>query len=143
MSAELLPAGSYRVGDAERSRTTELLKEAHVAGYLTLAEIDERLSAALAARTRDELERLVADLPPDWRARQAGARRRAASHRPAGRLVAPAARAAGGRDGRAGHRHARLLLPLAAAVVVVGVRAPPRPCRLASSALAPGHVGLT
>ncbi|HEV8648638.1 MAG TPA: DUF1707 domain-containing protein [Actinomycetes bacterium] len=73
MSAELLPAGSYRVGDAERSRTTELLKEAHVAGYLTLAEIDERLSAALAARTRDELERLVADLPPDWRARQAGA----------------------------------------------------------------------
>jgi len=72
MSAELRPAGSYRVGDAERSRTTELLKEAHVAGYLTLAEIDERLSAALAARTRGELERLVADLPPEWRARQLG-----------------------------------------------------------------------
>jgi len=72
MSTELGPAGHYRVGDAERSRTTELLKEAHVAGYLTLAEIDERLSAALAARTRDELDRLVADLPPDWRARQLG-----------------------------------------------------------------------
>lgn len=70
MSTEPGPAGRYRVGDAERSRTTELLKEAHVAGYLTLAEIDERLGLALTARTRDELDRLVADLPPDWRARQ-------------------------------------------------------------------------
>jgi Domain of unknown function (DUF1707) len=72
MSAELPPAGGYRVGDAERTRTADLLKEAHVAGYLTLDEIDERLSAALAARTRDQLERLLADLPPDWRARHSG-----------------------------------------------------------------------
>jgi hypothetical protein len=72
MSTELGRQGSYRVGDDERARTVELLKEAHVAGYLTLAEIDERLSAALAARTRDDLERLAADLPPEWRARQAG-----------------------------------------------------------------------
>jgi hypothetical protein len=72
MSNELGRLGSYRVGDAERTRTVDLLKEAHVAGYLTLAEIDERLSSALAARTRDDLERLQADLPPEWRARQAG-----------------------------------------------------------------------
>jgi hypothetical protein len=72
MSSELGRLGSYRVGDAERARTVDLLKEAHVAGYLTLAEIDERLSAALAARTRDDLERLAADLPPEWRARQDG-----------------------------------------------------------------------
>jgi Domain of unknown function (DUF1707) len=70
MSTELGRLGSYRVGDTERSRTVDLLKEAHVAGYLSLAEIDERLSVALAARTRDDLERLLADLPPDWRARQ-------------------------------------------------------------------------
>jgi Domain of unknown function (DUF1707) len=70
MSSELGRLGSYRVGDTERTRTVDLLKEAHVAGYLTLAEIDERLSAALAARTRDDLERLLADLPPEWRARQ-------------------------------------------------------------------------
>jgi uncharacterized membrane protein YdbT with pleckstrin-like domain len=70
MGSELGRLGSYRVGDTERTRTVDLLKEAHVAGYLTLAEIDERLSAALAARTRDDLERLVADLPPEWRARQ-------------------------------------------------------------------------
>lgn len=70
MGSELGRLGGYRVGDTERTRTVELLKEAHVAGYLTLGEIDERLTAALAARTRDDLERLVADLPPEWRARQ-------------------------------------------------------------------------
>jgi hypothetical protein len=73
MSTQPQRYGSYRVGDAERNRTAELLKEAHVAGYLTFADIDERLDAALAARTRDDLERLVADLPPEWRQRQAHA----------------------------------------------------------------------
>ena len=72
MGNELDGLGGYRVGDAERARTVDLLKEAHVVGYLTLAEIDERLSAALAARTRDDLERLLADLPSEWRARQEG-----------------------------------------------------------------------
>lgn len=70
MGTELGRLGNYRVGDAERSRTVELIKEAHVAGYLTLADIDERLSGALSARTRDDLERLLADLPPEWRSRQ-------------------------------------------------------------------------
>jgi DUF1707 SHOCT-like domain len=32
--------------------------------------VDERLGTALAARTRGELDRLVADLPPEWRASQ-------------------------------------------------------------------------
>ena len=73
MASELDGLGSYRVGDAERGHTLDLLKEAHVAGYLTLAEMDERLSSALAARTRADLDRLVADLPPEWRARQEGA----------------------------------------------------------------------
>jgi hypothetical protein len=78
-------AGAYRVGDAERTRTVELLREAHAAGYLQLDETDGRLGSALAARTRDELDRLVADLPPEWRARQQGgpaptpARRRGAT----------------------------------------------------------------
>ncbi len=69
-TSALQEAGGYRVGDAERARTLDLLKEAHAAGYLTLDEVDERLTAALTARTRNELDRLVADLPPDWRARQ-------------------------------------------------------------------------
>jgi hypothetical protein len=70
MGTELQGAGGYRVGDADRDRTADLLKEAHAAGYLTLEETDERLGTALAARTRGELDRLVADLPPEWRARQ-------------------------------------------------------------------------
>jgi hypothetical protein len=67
---ELQGAGGYRVGDADRNRTADLLKEAHAAGYLTLEEVDDRLGTALAARTRSELDRLVADLPPEWRASQ-------------------------------------------------------------------------
>ena len=78
MGTELQGAGGYRVGDADRDRTTDLLKEAHAAGYLTLEETDERLGTALAARTRGELDRLVADLPPEWRARQKGGQRPAA-----------------------------------------------------------------
>jgi hypothetical protein len=68
MGTEQQGAGAYRVGDADRNRTTDLLKEAHAAGYLTLEELDERLGTALAARTRRDLDRLVADLPPEWRA---------------------------------------------------------------------------
>jgi hypothetical protein len=67
---ELQGAGGYRVGDADRNRTADLLKEAHAAGYLSLEEVDERLGTALTARTRGELDRLVADLPPEWRAGQ-------------------------------------------------------------------------
>jgi hypothetical protein len=43
MGSELQGAGGYWVGDADRNRTVDLLKEAHAAGYLTLEETDERL----------------------------------------------------------------------------------------------------
>ena len=75
MGTELQGAGGYRVGDADRNRTADLLNEAHAAGYLTLEEVDERLGVALAARTRGELDRLVADLPPEWKASQQHGRR--------------------------------------------------------------------
>jgi hypothetical protein len=77
MGSELQGAGGYRVGDADRNGTVELLKEAHAAGYLSLEETDERLGVALNARTRGELDRLVADLPPEWRAGQERGRRAA------------------------------------------------------------------
>ena len=83
MSTELQGTGGYRVGDADRNRAAELLREAHVAGYLTLEELDERLGTALAARTRGELERLTADLPPEWRAGQEPRRRPPSRQRPA------------------------------------------------------------
>jgi hypothetical protein len=75
VGTELQGSGDYRVGDADRNRTADLLKEAHAAGYLALEEVDERLGTALAARTRGELDRLVADLPPEWRAGQERGRR--------------------------------------------------------------------
>ena len=55
--------GQLRVSDAERERVTDQLAEHHAAGRLTLAELDERLSAALSSRTRDELAAPLADLP--------------------------------------------------------------------------------
>jgi hypothetical protein len=82
MGTELQGAGGYRVGDADRNRAADLLREAHVAGYLTLEELDERLGTALAARTRGELDRLTADLPPEWRAGQEPARPPAPRPRP-------------------------------------------------------------
>ena len=55
--------GRLRVGDAERERVTDQLAEHHAAGRLTMTELDERLTATLTARTRDELAAAVADLP--------------------------------------------------------------------------------
>lgn len=55
--------GQLRVGDADRERVTDLLAEHHAAGRLTVEELDDRLTTALAARTRDELVAPLADLP--------------------------------------------------------------------------------
>ena len=55
--------GRLRVGDAERERVADQLAEHHTAGRLTLPELDERLTATLSARTRDELAATLADLP--------------------------------------------------------------------------------
>jgi hypothetical protein len=63
-----LPAGQLRVGDAERERVADLLAEHHAAGRLTLAELDERLTATLSARTRDELTAPLTDLPAAMKA---------------------------------------------------------------------------
>ena len=58
-----VPPGQLRVGDAERERAADLLAEHHAAGRLTLAELDERLTATLSASTRDELTAPLSDLP--------------------------------------------------------------------------------
>ncbi|MEU8876859.1 DUF1707 domain-containing protein [Streptomyces javensis] len=56
------PAG-MRASDAERERIAEVLREAVAEGRLDMAEFEERLDAAYAARTHGELEPLVRDLP--------------------------------------------------------------------------------
>lgn len=59
-----MPAGVL-ASDHERQDVAEALREHHVAGRLTLAELDERLAAANAARTRDQLAELMTDLPTE------------------------------------------------------------------------------
>ncbi|RCK68069.1 DUF1707 domain-containing protein [Desertihabitans brevis] len=52
-----------RVGDAERTRTCEVLSSHYSAGRLEPDELEDRLAAAMAARTQADLARLLADLP--------------------------------------------------------------------------------
>lgn len=52
-----------RASDADRDRTASLLREHHAEGRLTAEEFHERLDRALAAKTRGELDELLADLP--------------------------------------------------------------------------------
>ncbi|WP_051324345.1 DUF1707 SHOCT-like domain-containing protein [Candidatus Solirubrobacter pratensis] len=52
-----------RAGDDDRDRTIALLRDAAVAGRLTLEEFAGRVERAELARTQSELEPLTADLP--------------------------------------------------------------------------------
>jgi hypothetical protein len=53
-----------RASDADRERTVAVLRAGYTAGRLTLAEFDDRTTAAFASRTWGELRRLTWDLPP-------------------------------------------------------------------------------
>ena len=59
------PAAGIRASDAERDATVGRLSAAAGEGRLTLEEFSQRMELATAARTRAELDRLVADLPAD------------------------------------------------------------------------------
>ncbi|TPQ18645.1 DUF1707 SHOCT-like domain-containing protein [Streptomyces sporangiiformans] len=73
MSGEISPTGKpsgpgsspeLRASHADRDRAVDVLRVAAGDGRLTAAELDERLEAALSARTVRELTALTADLPP-------------------------------------------------------------------------------
>jgi hypothetical protein len=74
MSGEILPSGErsgrpgssadVRASHADRDRVVEVLRIAAGDGLLRAEELDERLEAALSARTLGELAGLTADLPP-------------------------------------------------------------------------------
>lgn len=51
-----------RVSDVDRARVQDHLRRAQEVGQLDIAEFDERVRNAWAARTRGELERVTADL---------------------------------------------------------------------------------
>ena len=69
MSQEPHPSGQLRVGHAERDAVAAILQDAAADGRLGMDELDERLGAALQAKTYADLEPLVADLSADlpWR----------------------------------------------------------------------------
>ncbi len=69
---------TVRVGDADREEVASLLGDAAASGFLSMPELDERLSRVWSAATRGDLTALVADLP-----RELGldrARRKAVGH---------------------------------------------------------------
>jgi hypothetical protein len=61
---------SIRASDADRDAVAERLRQAAVEGRLEPDELEERLHAALRARTYGELDGLLADLPSDRPARR-------------------------------------------------------------------------
>ncbi|MBG0856866.1 DUF1707 domain-containing protein [Streptomyces spinoverrucosus] len=66
MSAELVREGTssaLRASHADRDRVVEMLTAAAGDGRLTADELDERVEAALTARTMGELAALTGDLP--------------------------------------------------------------------------------
>lgn len=54
---------ALRASDTERHETVEELRRHAGEGRLTLEELTQRIESAYAARTRDELARITADLP--------------------------------------------------------------------------------
>ena len=59
------PEAGIRASDAERDATVDRLSAATGDGRLTLEEFSQRMGQATTARTRAELDRLVADLPAE------------------------------------------------------------------------------
>lgn len=62
MTGEVEPR-DLRVSDAEREHVGELLQRAVGQGRITVAEFGDRMDAAMAARTRGELNAVLVDLP--------------------------------------------------------------------------------
>ncbi len=60
---EMVPGGHLRATHDDRNRVVEMLRVAAGDGRLTLEELDERVGAALTARTYGELAALVSDMP--------------------------------------------------------------------------------
>ncbi len=59
-----MPEPHLRAADVDRAAVADVLGAHMSAGRLTVAEFDERLSRAYAAKTYGELDELTADLPP-------------------------------------------------------------------------------
>jgi hypothetical protein len=62
MTQDPSPVANIRIGDRERDAIASLLQKAAADGRLSMEELDDRLEAALKAKTYGDLDPLVADL---------------------------------------------------------------------------------
>jgi hypothetical protein len=74
---QYLGEAAERVSDSERDHVVTLLRDHLALGRLTLDEFSERTGSALAARTRGDLDAVLADLPVTPETLPQVARRRA------------------------------------------------------------------
>jgi hypothetical protein len=65
-----------RVGTTERDAAAALIADAAAAGYLDTDEFTDRSAAAFAARTRADLDAVLADVPPAFVQQRKATRRR-------------------------------------------------------------------
>jgi len=61
--AQHIGQAAERASDSDRDHVVTLLRDHLAVGRLTLDEFSERTGSALAARTRGELDAVLADLP--------------------------------------------------------------------------------
>jgi Domain of unknown function (DUF1707) len=63
------PSAPVRASDADRERALRALQDHYAAGRLEYDELEERAARATQAQFKDDLRRLLADLPRDVRRR--------------------------------------------------------------------------
>ena len=64
LMTDAVPPDQVRASDVDRKAVQDRLHLAHANGEIDLAEFDTRVRNAWQAKSRGELERIVADLPP-------------------------------------------------------------------------------
>jgi DUF1707 SHOCT-like domain len=84
-----MPGSEIRVSDADRNQVVESLNQALGEGRLSLAEFEDRVGGALAAVTKVDLARFIADLPAAVAPRVLELRSRSSPLKRAGRWVVP------------------------------------------------------
>ncbi|TCM42708.1 DUF1707 domain-containing protein [Kribbella sp. VKM Ac-2568] len=67
-SEERANSPAVRASDAERDQVAAQLQHHYAVGRLTLPELEERVAGAHEARTREQLDALVSDLPGEPKA---------------------------------------------------------------------------
>lgn len=107
-----MPESHLRAGDTDRTAVATVLGRHMAEGRLTVAEYDERVARAYAARTYGELAELTADLPTTDDARSAT---------PAPRPQAAPGHGCGGMAGRSHDAGAAWAAWRRIAVIVVGI----------------------